>query len=263
MGHPRNLNGAPADYKNKDKIAKRWRALLPTLASKGATRRWGTRRSLLFLRKNGGERILIAGRGLFLDRGRNMSTTMSTTTGKISTRITVAELKDEISAGRRPHMIDVRSASEYAGGHIPCAINIPMEQFEARRKDLRLEEELVLVCKTGSRSQIVAGWLGENPKVRGLEGGTEAWTRAGLEVVTSSKTRWSLERQVRLVAGLLVLAATVLAVAGVHGTIWVAMFVGAGLTFAGATDICMMGIVLAGMPWNKARAAKAQNPRCG
>jgi hypothetical protein len=51
-----------------------------------------------------------------------------------------------------------------------------------------------------------------------------------------------------------VLAGTGLAVSGVSGGIWLAMFVGAGLTFAGATDICMMGMVLAKMPWNKARA---------
>ncbi len=98
-------------------------------------------------------------------------------------------------------MIDVRTASEYASGHIPCTVNIPMDQFEARRKDLRLEEGVVLVCKAGSRAQIVAGWLGAKLAVRVLEGGTDAWTRDGLEVVTSAKTRWSLERQVRLAAG--------------------------------------------------------------
>jgi rhodanese-related sulfurtransferase len=159
-------------------------------------------------------------------------------------------------------MIDVRTASEYASGHIPCTTNIPMDQFEARRKDLQPDEGVVLVCKAGSRAQIVAGWLG-GTAVRVLEGGTDAWVRDGLEVVSSAKTRWSLERQVRLGAGLLVLAGTVLAVAGVHGAIWLAMFVGAGLTFAGATDICMMGIVLAKMPWNKARVVNVKNPCCG
>jgi Protein of unknown function (DUF2892) len=129
----------------------------------------------------------------------------------------------------------------------------PDGSVEARRKDLRLEDGVVLVCKAGSRAQIVAGWLGENAPVRVLEGGTDAWIRNGLEVVTSSKTRWSLERQVRLGAGLLVLAGTVLAASGVHAGLWLAMFVGAGLTFAGATDICMMGIVLSKMPWNQAR----------
>jgi len=183
----------------------------------------------------------------------------------MSTMVTVAALKDEMSRGRGPQMIDVRTASEYASGHIPCTVNIPMDQFEARRKDLRLEEGVVLVCKAGSRAQIVAGWLGSNAAVRVLEGGTDAWTRDGLEVVTSAKTRWSLERQVRLAAGLLVLSGTGLEVSGVHGAIWLALAVGAGLTFAGATDICMMGILLARMPWNQARtnSARPSNPCCG
>jgi rhodanese-related sulfurtransferase len=172
----------------------------------------------------------------------------------MSTTVSVAALKDEMKGGRVPQMIDVRTMSEYSCGHIPCAVNIPMDQFEARRKDLRVQDGVVLICKGGSRAQIVAGWLDADSPVRVLEGGTDAWTREGLEVVTSAKTRWSLERQVRLGAGLLVLAGTGLAVSGVSGGIWLAMFVGAGLTFAGATDICMMGMVLAKMPWNKARA---------
>ncbi len=183
----------------------------------------------------------------------------------MSAMVTVAALKDEMSRGRLPQMIDVRTASEYAGGHIPCTINIPMEQFEARRKDLRLEDGVLLVCKAGSRAQIVASWLGADASVRVLEGGTDAWTRSGLEVVISAKTRWSLERQVRLVAGLLVLSGTALEVSGVHGAIWLALVVGAGLTFAGATDICMMAKLLARMPWNKARtnSTQASNPCCG
>jgi rhodanese-related sulfurtransferase len=175
---------------------------------------------------------------------------------------------DEIAHGQRPQMIDVRTASEYASGHIPCTANIPMDQFEARRKDLRLEEGVVLVCKAGSRAKIVAGWLGEIAAVRVLEGGTDAWIRDGFEVVTSAKTRWSLERQVRLGAGIIVLTGTVLEVSGIRGAIWLAMAAGAGLTFAGATDICMMGILLAKMPWNKARRNRARagndpNPCCG
>ncbi len=171
----------------------------------------------------------------------------------MSTMVSVEQLNEEISRGRRPQLIDVRTTSEYAAGHIPCTVNIPMDQFETRRKDLQWEDGVVLVCKAGSRAQIVAGWLGDHSSVRVLEGGTDAWIRNGLEVVTSSKTRWSLERQVRLGAGLIVLAGTVLAAAGVHAGIWLAMFAGAGLTFAGATDICMMGIVLSKMPWNQAK----------
>jgi rhodanese-related sulfurtransferase len=180
--------------------------------------------------------------------------------------LTVEELKTEIQQGHRPQMIDVRTPTEYAAGHIPCTINIPMDQFEARRKDLHLEDGMVLVCKGGTRARIVAGWLPGSAGVRVLAGGTEAWIKDGLEVVTSAKTRWSLERQVRLVAGLLVLSGTVLATSGIHWGVWLAMFVGAGLTFAGATDICMMGILLAKMPWNQARkiaAGSTPNPCCG
>jgi rhodanese-related sulfurtransferase len=180
----------------------------------------------------------------------------------MSTTVTVETLRDEIKHGRRPQMIDVRTPSEYAGGHIPCAVNIPMDQFEARRKDLRLEDGVVLVCKAGGRAQMVAGWLDAHQDVRVLDGGTEAWICQGLEVVESAKSRWSLERQVRLGAGLMVLAGTVLEVSGVHGAIWLAMFAGAGLTFAGATDICMMGILLAKLPWNQARTTQALRPAC-
>ena len=185
----------------------------------------------------------------------------------MSTTMTVDGLKDEIKNGHRPQMIDVRTPSEYASGHIPCAVNIPMDQFEARRKDLRLEDGVVLVCKAGGRAQMVADWLDGQSGVRVLQGGTDAWIGQGLEVVESARSRWSLERQVRLGAGLMVLAATLLVVCGVHGAIWFAMFVGAGLTFAGATDICMMGILLAKMPWNQsrtnqARTTEAPGPAC-
>ena len=176
----------------------------------------------------------------------------------MSTTVTVEALRDEIKNGRRPQMIDVRTPSEYASGHIPCAVNIPMDQFEARRRDLRLEDGVVLVCKAGGRAQMVADWLNAHPGVRVLQGGTEAWICQGMEVVESAKSRWSLERQVRLGAGLMVLAATVSAVSGVHGAIWLAMFVGAGLTFAGATDICMMAVLLAKMPWNQSRTNPAR-----
>lgn len=185
---------------------------------------------------------------------------MSTTT------VTVSSLVDEIQQGRAPQMIDVRTPSEYAGGHIPCAINIPMDQFESRKKDLRLDNGVVLVCKGGVRAKIVAGWLPEGNSVRVLEGGTDAWINGNYEVVTSLKTRWSLERQVRLVAGVLILTGAGLALSGVHAAVWLALFVGAGLTFAGATDICPMGILLAKMPWNQSRTAQSgnlQNPCCG
>jgi rhodanese-related sulfurtransferase len=85
-----------------------------------------------------------------------------------------------------------------------------------------------------------------------VDGGTDACVRAGLPVERDAgAATWSLERQVRLIAGLLVLTGVALG-AFVHPAGYgLAAFVGAGLTFAGATDICGMAFVLGRCPWNR------------
>jgi len=183
-------------------------------------------------------------RRLFMDRGRR------------NVYCKCCGTEDEIRNGHRPQMIDVRTASEYAS-----VTSLHYEHSDgpvrARRKDLRLEDGMVLVCKAGSRARIVAGWLAESANVRVLEGGTDAWLHVGLETVTSVKTRWSLERQVRLGAGLLVLTATILVVAGVHGAIWLRCC-GRRAHLCRCHRHCMMGILLAKMPWNQARTQQTE-----
>ncbi len=149
-------------------------------------------------------------------------------------------------------LVDVRSSTEFASGHIPGAVNIPMDQIEARLDDLAVNLPIVLVCQTGKRARMTAGLLEPcHRQIAVLEGGTKAWVDAGLPVVSSVKTRWSLERQVRVGAGVLVLTGVVLALT--VNPLWVFLcgFVGLGLTFAGLTDICAMGIMLEKMPWNR------------
>jgi len=92
-----------------------------------------------------------------------------------------------------------------------------------------------------------------------LEGGTTAWIQAGLPVVASVKTRWSLERQVRLGAGLLVLTGVILTLTLSPLWAFLTAFVGLGVSFAGITDICAMGIILGKMPWN--RLSRCKIPR--
>jgi rhodanese-related sulfurtransferase len=167
-------------------------------------------------------------------------------------QITASELAQE-SGARRAQWVDVRSASEYSAGHLPGAVNVPMEQIEVRLDDLRPDVPVVLVCQGGQRARIAAGLLVPfRQDVAVLEGGTSAWIQAGLPVVVSAKTRWSLERQVRLGAGVLVLIGTVLAVLVSPYWLGLSGFVGLGLTFAGLTDFCPMGILLSKMPWNGA-----------
>ena len=167
----------------------------------------------------------------------------------MSASITVTELHRHPPVGAQ--LVDVRSSSEFASGHIPGAVNIPMDQIEARLEDLLPGAPLVLVCQSGKRARMTAGLLEPCERLTTvLEGGTSAWIQAGLPIVTSVKTRWSLERQVRLGAGVLVLTGSVLALAVNPNWLFLSAFIGLGLTFAGLTDICPMALVLGKMPWN-------------
>jgi rhodanese-related sulfurtransferase len=165
----------------------------------------------------------------------------------------VAALRRHLEEGGPMRLVDVRSASEYGTGHIAGAINIPLEQIEGRTEDIG-KGEVVMICKSGKRARMAAALLEPcRAGVAVLEGGTDAWIEAGWPVVISLKTRWSLERQVRLTAGLIVLVGVALSVPVSSGWVYLAGFIGLGLTFAGLTDFCPMGVLLAKLPWNGPR----------
>jgi rhodanese-related sulfurtransferase len=84
-----------------------------------------------------------------------------------------------------------------------------------------------------------------------VEGGTSSWVEAGLPVERQSGNCISLERQVRIAAGTLVLAGTLLGLFWNRFLLGLPLFVGGGLVFAGITDTCGMGMLLARMPWNR------------
>jgi rhodanese-related sulfurtransferase len=114
------------------------------------------------------------------------------------------------------------------------------------------DETLYVVCRTGSRGEKAcekfrqAGFT----NVVNVDGGTLACEQAGLPVVRGKKAM-SLERQVRIAAGSLVLIGAVLSWFLHPAFIGLSAFVGAGLIFAGITDTCGMGMMLARMPWNR------------
>lgn len=175
--------------------------------------------------------------------------------------ISVYELSELCRSNRKPEIIDVRSESEFAAGHIPCAKCIPLQQIAYRDADIG-DGDIILVCEAGTRACMAQKRIaphGGSSLV--LEGGTRAWREAGLPVVAPLVAQWSLERQVRFGAGLLILLGIVLTVFLDKTWILLPAFVGAGLTFAGATDICMMGRLLARMPWNQLRRGHVQ-PAC-
>jgi rhodanese-related sulfurtransferase len=165
------------------------------------------------------------------------------------------ELHSLLTSERPIMLIDVRSPAEYAGGHIPGARNMPLGAFTAEQIiSQAAEREIVAVCQSGARASRCYADL-ENAGARGLKnlsGGTQAWIAAGFPIESSSKAMISIERQVRMGAGFLVLLGLSLGVLVAPIFLVLSAFVGAGLIFAGATDWCGMALLLARMPWNQA-----------
>ena len=168
-----------------------------------------------------------------------------------------AELAPLVESGRGPRLLDVRTPAEIGTAHIPGACNVPLDVLREHRHELlsHLDEDVVLVCQSGTRAAQAGRALAAAglPDVRLLDGGMSAWAAAGLHV-SRGRPRWDLERQVRLVAGALVLA-TVVASAAVPPLKWLGAGVGAGLTFAAVTNTCAMGRMLSRLPYNRGAAS--------
>lgn len=165
--------------------------------------------------------------------------------------MTVQEFRRACREGWRPQLVDVRSATEFAAGHIPGAANIPLTQLDARCRDLNQGIPLVLVSQNGARAELAHKMLGGcHGNIALIAGGTTAWEKAGLPIVTCQNSRWSLERQARLSVGMLLLVAVALAIFVHPSFVYVAGLVGCGLLMAGLTDVCLMGTLMGRMPWN-------------
>jgi rhodanese-related sulfurtransferase len=167
--------------------------------------------------------------------------------------LTVQESYDQRQANRSIPFIDVRTPAEYGSAHAEGASNHPMESIDLKNFSFSKSEEVHVICQSGGRSMKVCQKLEAAgfEKVVNVEGGTSAWLDANLPSVTGKKAM-SLERQVRIAAGSLVVIGAVLGHFVAPGWFGLSAFVGAGLVFAGVTDTCGMGILIARMPWNRA-----------
>ena len=152
-------------------------------------------------------------------------------------------------------LIDVRTPVEYAEIHVDGARLMPLDRLDPHALTTgRNGDPLYVICRSGSRAAKAYEALERAgvENVYSVEGGTLAWEKAGLPVVRGRKVI-SLERQVRVAAGLLVVLGVALGWIVHPAFLGVAAFVGAGLVFAGLTDTCGMGLLLAKMPWNQVR----------
>lgn len=155
--------------------------------------------------------------------------------------------------------IDIRAADEYARARIGNARHCPVERLAADDSALQGAKVIVYYCKSGNRTRLSAAQLKvpEGTDAYILEGGLDAWSRAGLPVERSASAPLELSRQVQIVAGSLIVLGVVLGVWVSPWFLGLAGFVGAGLVFAGISGFCGMARLLLLMPWNR-RALKAR-----
>jgi rhodanese-related sulfurtransferase len=167
--------------------------------------------------------------------------------------LTPAQLQQKLENREICTVIDVREPVEFAGGHLACARLIPLAELEQRLGELPGDQPIVVVCKSGKRSGQGASLLQAKgfKQVSTLEGGLTAWAAAGLPLDRANRAPISLERQVRIAAGAIVLTGVLLGALVHPGFYGLSGLVGAGLIFAGITDWCGMGLLLAKAPWNR------------
>jgi rhodanese-related sulfurtransferase len=180
----------------------------------------------------------------------------------MSSSITAAEFRNLVSSGHRVELIDVRTPVEFQEVHLQIARNEPLDRLDPKaiqsaRKG-STSEPLYVICRSGARGKqacekLLAAGL---TNVVNIEGGTTACIEAGVSVVRGKKAM-SLERQVRIAAGTMVFAGAILGYFVHPYWIGLSAFVGAGLVFAGITDTCAMGMMIARMPWNQVKAVVA------
>ncbi|MDC5698380.1 rhodanese-like domain-containing protein [Intrasporangium calvum] len=182
-----------------------------------------------------------------------MSDSISTSTSRRPAGLDAPALQEWLAAPDGPRLLDVRTPAEFEASHIPGSYNVPLDLLKEHREEFRahLDEDLVLICRSGARATQAEGLLAATdlPNVHVLVGGVTAWESAGAPLNRGAET-WELERQVRLLAGAIVLVGVLLSIV-VPWAKWISAGIGAGLVVAALTNSCLMGLMLAKMPWNR------------
>jgi len=150
-------------------------------------------------------------------------------------------------------LVDIRAADEHAREHIAQARHVPLDRLAQGAERVEGAPAVIFHCRSGNRTRmnerLLAGCAACDAYV--LEGGLDAWKRAGMPVVLDARQPLELQRQVQIAAGSMALAGTVL---GATASPWFYLlpgFIGAGLVFAGVTGFCGLARVLMRMPWNR------------
>jgi rhodanese-related sulfurtransferase len=170
--------------------------------------------------------------------------------------ISPVELQQILAAQPDAAVLDVRTPVEFTEVHVPQARNIPLDELKPSVLQFSKSQPLYLLCRSGQRAAKAAEKFAREGFTQPIvvEGGTLAWIGANLPVMRGTTKVISLERQVRIAAGAIVFTGVLLARFVNPNFIWLSGFIGAGLVFAGITNFCGMGLLLAKLPWNKRKS---------
>jgi len=164
--------------------------------------------------------------------------------------LTPEDARLKVAGGTR--LIDVRERDEHLRERIAGADCIPASTFPT---DLATEgDEVIFHCRSGARTHAHAAALAASVPGTAyvLEGGLDAWKKAGFGIEQTPGAPMEIMRQVQITAGSLVLLGVLLGFAVSPAFFGLSGFIGAGLLFAGASGWCGMAKLLGAMPWNRA-----------
>ena len=181
-----------------------------------------------------------------------MTATDTPATTTTSSTIHPSELRQLRQEDPNIRILDVRTGGEFESVHIPGSFNVPLDLLAEHVKRVAdLDRPVILVCQSGGRATTAQEKLNAAGKtnLRVLEGGMGSWMTAGGEVVKGEE-KWALERQVRGVAGTMILA-SILASLKFPKVRFLAGGVGFGLLFSAVTNTCAMGVLLGKLPYNR------------
>lgn len=165
------------------------------------------------------------------------------------------EVRARLDSGRAI-LVDIREAVEFARSHIAGAHSKPLSGWEQAHLGIDPAADVIFTCRSGVRTAGACDRLAA--RVSGeafvLEGGVDAWKKAGLPVATDASAPLEIMRQVQIAAGTLILIGALLGTFVTPAWLGLSVFVGAGLLFAGIGGFCGMARLLMLAPWNRRTA---------
>lgn len=171
-------------------------------------------------------------------------------------KLSPQQVRERLDAGRGV-LVDIREADEFARSHITGARSQPLSTWEKAHLSVSPDADVIFTCRSGMRTAGACDRLAA--RVSGdafvLDGGLDAWAKAGLPVATDADAPMEIMRQVQIAAGSLVLIGVLLGFLLSPAWFGLAGFVGAGLTFAGVSGFCGMARLLMLAPWNRVKAS--------